>query len=243
MKVILIGYGRMGKTVHELIKEDKFTEVAGIYDENKLLSVGDNLEGVDVAIDFSEAQCVIDNLKILAGKKINCVLGTTGWYDKMIMVNDIVKQGNTGLIWDSNFSIGVNLFFEVARYASDLFGRFEHYDVSISEVHHKGKKDSPSGTAIILGNIILETNSKKKKIQTDKVHGLIEGEALHVTSSRFGSVFGKHSVYFDSPQDSFELTHNAKSREGFAVGALLAAKWIKGKSGIYRMKDVLESKD
>lgn len=242
MNVILIGYGKMGKAIDRLIKEDKSINVFRIIDEKNPLSKNDDLADVDVAIDFSEPKCVLNNVKILADKRVNCVLGTTGWYDNMEKMKEIVKSGGIGLVWDSNFSVGVNLFFEITKKAAYLFNRFKEYDISIHEVHHKAKKDSPSGTAIVLGNMILENNSNKNKINTSISAGQIEEEALSISSSRFGSVFGEHSIYFDSPEDIIELKHSAKGRDGFAKGAILAAKWIKGKTGIYRMKDVLRIK-
>lgn len=242
MNVILIGYGKMGKTVDKLIKEGEGINVVRIIDEKNPLSKSDNLTDVDVAIDFSEPGCVLKNVEILANKKVNCVLGTTGWYDKMEKMEEIVKQSGIGIVWDSNFSIGVNLFFEAAKKTAYLFNRFKEYDICIHEVHHRAKKDSPSGTALVLGNIILENNKNKNKINTEKPAGHIEEDSLYISSSRIGTVFGEHSIYFDSPEDAISLKHSAKGRDGFAKGAILAAKWIKEKIGIYRMKDVLRIK-
>ena len=176
---------------------------------------------------------------INSGKDI--VVGTTGWYDKLEDVKKLVKKNNVGLLYCPNFSLGVNLFYQIINTASHIFNKFDDYDMMISEIHHKNKVDSPSGTALSLAQLIVQNVKRKKEILKDTSKEKIKPEQLHVTSTRVGSVIGQHSVMFDSDADSIEITHTAKNRRGFALGALLAAEWIIGKKGVYTMKDVMSS--
>jgi 4-hydroxy-tetrahydrodipicolinate reductase len=194
-----------------------------------------------VCIDFSTPEVVLDNIEAVAECGKNIVVGTTGWYDKLEQVKKLVKQNRIGLMYATNFSLGVNLFSQIVADAAHLFEKYSDYDVSISEVHHRGKKDSPSGTALSLGEIILHSLRRKSELMTDTSHGEIKPQQLHVTSARVGFVTGRHTVTFDSECDAVELIHTAKSRRGFALGAVVAAEWLKGKKGIYTMKDVILS--
>jgi 4-hydroxy-tetrahydrodipicolinate reductase len=244
MNVALIGYGRMGKEVESVAKE-KGVKVVRIFteqDNTSGLGIDEvSLKGVDVCIDFSTPEVVLDNIEAVAECGKNIVVGTTGWYDKLEQVKKLVKQNRIGLMYATNFSLGVNLFSQIVADAAHLFEKYSDYDVSISEVHHRGKKDSPSGTALSLGEIILHSLRRKSELMTDTSHGEIKPQQLHVTSARVGFVTGKHTVTFDSECDGVELIHTAKSRRGFALGAVVAAEWLKGKKGIYTMKDVILS--
>ena len=183
----------------------------------------------------------MDNIEAVADCGKNIVIGTTGWYDKLDDVKQIVKAKKIGLLYSSNFSLGMNIFCQIIASAAHAFDKFDAYDAAISEIHHKGKVDSPSGTALTLGQIILQHLHRKKQVLYETPHAVLKPEQLHITSTRVGHVCGTHRVLFDSDADSIELVHTAKNRSGFALGALLAAEWLKGKKGIFTMKDVLSS--
>ena len=152
----------------------------------------------------------------------------------------MVEESDTGLIWSGNFSIGVNIFFMAVRYMSRIMDKFDHYDAFVHEYHHNQKADSPSGTALMLGNIMLDELKRKSVLITDALARKIEPQELHVSSTRAGHIIGTHSVGFDCEADSIELTHRAKGREGFALGALVAAEWIKNKQGFYHIDDMMK---
>jgi len=242
MNLALIGYGKMGREVEKAAKE-KGAKIIKIFDiDNNTGGLGltrESLKGVDVCIDFSAPGAVLDNIEAVADCGKNIVVGTTGWYDRLDHVRKLVKEKKIGLLYSANFSLGVNIFAQIVMDAAHLFQHHPEYDVAISEVHHKGKTDSPSGTALTLGSIILQNLGRKSELATEAVHGVIKPHQLHVTSTRLGAVTGKHAVLFDSEADTVELVHTAKSRAGFALGAIVAAEWLKGKKGTYTMRDVI----
>ena len=242
MHIALIGHGKMGKEVEAVAKE-KGLKIASIFtDENNTGGLGitpDSLKNVDVCIDFSVPTSVLDNIEAVADCGKNIVVGTTGWYDKLESVKKLVKEKKIGFLYSSNFSLGINIFSQIVMDASRLFEKYSDYDVSITEVHHKGKADSPSGTALSLGSIVLQSLKRKTEILHETSHGQIKPHQLHITSTRIGHVTGTHTVTFDSEFDSVELTHQAKNRRGFALGAIIAAEWLKGKKGFYTMRDVI----
>jgi 4-hydroxy-tetrahydrodipicolinate reductase len=199
----------------------------------------DSLKGIDVCIDFSSPAAVIANIEAVADCGRNIVVGTTGWYDRLDYVRKLVKEKKIGFLYAANFSLGVNLFSHIMMDAAHLIDRYAEYDVALSEVHHRGKADSPSGTALSLGALILQTMKRKSELVSETSHGVMKPHQLHVTSTRVGAVTGKHSVMFDSESDSIELVHTAKNRQGFARGAIVAAEWLKGKRGFYTMRDVI----
>ncbi len=224
----LLGYGKMGKMVESLAAKNNF-HISAYFDENNLLDINDakiikQLENTSVLIDFSVPTAVVENVEKAAKLKINLVIGTTGWSDKMDQVKNIVEENGIGLIYASNFSMGVNIFFKVTEQAAKLFSAFNAYDPFIEEAHHKMKMDAPSGTAITLKNI---------------VEPYYEQKDIPVASTRVGYIPGTHLIGFDSAFDTIELKHTARNREGFAQGALIAAQWIKDKQGIYEFKDIL----
>ena len=229
-KIAIVGYGQMGKQIESLAKNQSF-EVSEIFDiENPLK---DGKFDFDVAIDFTFPDTVFENTRILAENGKNIVLGTTGWYHREDELRSIIEEAGVGLVWGSNFSIGVNSFFSIVKAAAKVMDKFDSFDTMLHEMHHMRKKDSPSGTAESLAKIIIEELQRKDKIETGRIDGEIDSNTLHVSSTRGGEVFGRHTVYFDSKSDSIELSHRAKSREGFAQGSLEAAKWIHGKSGFF----------
>lgn len=242
MHIALIGHGKMGKEVESVAKEKGVKLVSIFTEENNTGGLGitpETLKNVDVCIDFSVPTAVLDNIESVAECGKNIVVGTTGWYDKLEAVKKIVKEKKIGFLYTSNFSLGVNIFSQIVMDASRLFEKYSDYDVSISEVHHTGKTDSPSGTALSLGSIVLQSLKRKTEILHETSHGQIKPHQLHVSSTRVGHVTGTHTVVFDSECDTVELVHRAKSRRGFALGAVVAAEWLKGKKGFYTMRDVI----
>jgi 4-hydroxy-tetrahydrodipicolinate reductase len=242
MNIALIGYGKMGREVEHVAREKGVKVTSIITEENNTGGLGitpDSLKGVDVCIDFSLPAAVLDNIEAVADCGKSIVVGTTGWYDKLEHVRKLVKGKKIGFLYASNFSLGVNIFSQVVMDASRLFDKYSDYDVSIHEMHHKGKADSPSGTALSLGSTILQSLKRKTELLHETAHGQIQPHQLHVTSTRVGNVTGTHTVLFDSECDSIELVHRAKGRRGFALGAVVAAEWLKGKKGFYTMRDVI----
>jgi len=244
MKIALVGYGRMGHLVHK-VAEEQAHEVVSIIDPNfseaphKEISK-DSLKDAEVVIDFTTPDSVLDNVGKVSSAKINMVVGTTGWYDQIDKVKEIVKKSGIGFIFSPNFSLGVNIFFKIIRNAAKTFNKLEDYDVYGIEYHHSRKKDSPSGTAKKLGEIILEEISRKKELQTEKLDRQIKKEELHFASVRSGEFPGTHEIGFDSEADTIKLIHTARSRKGFALGAIKAAEFIKDKKGFYTIEDMLK---
>jgi len=244
MNIALIGYGKMGKEIERVAHERKITVKQIFTIENNLGAIGitrKSLSDVDVCIDFSVPTAVVENVQAVADCGKSIVIGTTGWYDKLKEVEKIVKEKKIGLLYSPNFSLGMNIFYHVLTVASHLIDKYDFYDVAINEIHHKGKVDSPSGTALALGQIILQNIRRKKSVISETLHKEIKPDQLHITSTRVGHVVGVHSVIFDSEGDSIEMIHTAKNRAGFALGAITAAEWLKGKKGVYTMKDVITS--
>lgn len=221
MKLALLGYGKMGRAVEQLALECGL-EVTCIIDP--VAGSRGRLQEADVAIDFSEPDAVIPNIRMVADAGLQMVVGTTGWYDRIEEARQIVQQRQIGLVYGSNFSLGVNLMFRIAREAARLFSRFDSYDPFIEEAHHKFKKDAPSGTALSLKRI-LESEYDRQ---------------VPIASLRAGYIPGAHLVGFDSESDTLTITHVARGRSGFARGALIAARWIIGRKGFYQFQDIIE---
>lgn len=238
LKIALIGFGSMGKEIKRLADNspEQFN-VTEIFEIDNKISLNGKY-GFDVAIDFSHPNQVIDNLKILAALGKNCVIGTTGWYDRLNDAKEIVEKAKIGVVYGSNFSIGVQLFLKLIEMSSKSLNQFEEYDIFVHEIHHKNKIDSPSGTALSIGKVILENLERKKEIFTETSHTKISPEQLHISSTRGGEVPGKHTVYIDSLADTIEISHSARNRSGFAFGALKAATWINGKKGFFEFSNV-----
>ena len=226
MRIALLGYGKMGKLIEEIAVREG-------WEVDPKLDIGDNMdgagitpasmEGVDVAIEFSQPEAVISNIEAAARAGVNIVVGTTGWSDQRSKVEQLVNDSGIGLIHGANFSLGMNLFFEIVAHASRLVGMLSQYDAFISEEHHRAKKDAPSGTALNL---------------LDVMRPHLSNPNLSIASIRAGSIPGTHVIGFDSAADTILLEHRARSRQGFAEGAVLAARWIAGKKGIYDFRQV-----
>lgn len=241
MKIALIGFGKMGHEVQNLIDESGIHQVISIsYKNPKDILDKEGIAKADVAIDFSSPEIVVNTIKEVLSLGTNMVVGTTGWYDDIDKVKNLVKKYKRGLIYGSNFSIGANIFFQIVGFASTLFTKFGNYDVAGLEIHHTGKKDSPSGTAKKLAEIIMKNFPKKTVLETGRLDRQIGPEELHFASIRTGRNFGYHEIFFDSIADEIKLSHNAHSRRGFAEGTLLAAEFIKGKRGFYSFDEILK---
>lgn len=229
----------MGREVDAIVKEDKKHQVISVSFEKIEDSIDINgIKKADVAIDFTAPDVVLSNILAVSKIGINLVIGTTGWYDKLEDVKKIVAKYKIGFIYGSNFSIGANVFFRIVKEASERFAAFPQYDVYGVETHHTGKKDSPSGTAKTLGDIILANSKTKKIFQNERVNRQIRPEELHFASVRAGINPGRHEIVFDSTADEVRLIHQAKGRQGFAKGAIMAAEFIKNKKGLYRFEDL-----
>ncbi len=219
IKIALIGYGKMGQEIEALCKDSEIFEIVSISYKNKDESL--DLEGIakaDVALDFTSKDVVLKNIQEVSKLGVNMVVGTTGWSDSLDEVKKIIEKNKIGFIYSPNFSVGVNIFFKMMDNAIKLFAKLPEYDAYGLEIHHKAKKDSPSGTAL-------------------KIASKIKG--LNFTSIRAGRNPGFHEVVFDSEADGITLSHQAYNRVGFAKGALMAAEFIKNKKGVYSFEDIL----
>jgi len=246
MRIAIVGYGTMGKLIRREAISNGHTIVAVIDPVAKDTEVTsdaltvESLSGCEVAIDFSHPSVVCDAIVLYARLSIPAVIGTTGWYDKLSVVREAIEGTDCSIIYSGNFSLGVALFREVVKYASRLFAQSGLYDPFLTEIHHAKKADSPSGTLEMLGSSVLEAFPQKQELVRETLHQSRRDESIHLSSVRGGWVPGTHTVYFDSPQDTIELTHRARSREGFAVGAVRAAQWISdGRKGFFTLDDML----
>lgn len=239
MKIALIGYGKMGKEIEKLLPNRGHQAVLKITKENPLSA--EQLKGVDVAIEFSTPEAVLSNINILIENNIPTVVGTTGWNSSYDKVRKKVEANGGALVHASNFSIGVNLFFQLNEQLAKLMSPYEEYTPSITEIHHTEKLDAPSGTAISLANGLLANylqledwyclqSEKNKKRKQD----------IQIEAIREDDVKGTHTVEYKSAIDTLSIKHEAHNRQGFALGAIIAAEWIHNKKGIYTMKDVLQ---
>ncbi|HSW39078.1 MAG TPA: dihydrodipicolinate reductase C-terminal domain-containing protein [Acidobacteriota bacterium] len=226
MKIALLGYGKMGKLIEE-------TALRAGMEIGPKLDIDDNpdgsgvtavsMEGVDVAIEFSQPEAALSNITAAARAGVSIVAGTTGWFDKRAQVERLVNETGIGLIYGANFSIGMNLFFEIVDHASRIVGMIPQYDAFLMEEHHHAKKDAPSGTALNLRDLM-------------RPH--LNNPDLDIACIRAGHIPGTHVVGFDGEADTILLEHRARNRKGFAEGAVLAARWIAGKKGIYDFRQV-----
>lgn len=244
MKIAIIGYGKMGHAIAEAARLQGIG-ISSIIDPmsegatHKSLSE-ESLSGADVAVDFSTPASAPGNIELASSAGKSMVVGTTGWYEHIEDARKAVQEHGTGLVYSPNFSIGVNLFFRIVKDASALIDKFPNYDPFVYEMHHRQKTDAPGGTAKMLADIVVKNVSRKKRLAFDRIDGRkIDPEELHVASIRAGYLPGTHVVGFDGEADTIELRHTARSRSGFAEGALTAAKWINGRKGFYTLEDVI----
>jgi 4-hydroxy-tetrahydrodipicolinate reductase len=246
MRIGIVGYGRMGRLIHRAALA-RGHEVPVVVDPSGSAPaitstvLGEDLPQVEVVIDFSNPSAVPENVKLYGQMQTSAVIGTTGWYGEMDKVAQIVKRVGIGVIWSGNFSLGVNLFFQLVRSAGEIINRFDGYDVTIHEMHHHHKVDSPSGTAEMLGHILLNAVDRKKQVASAGPNIQPGEEKLLISSARCGSVPGVHQVIIDGDSDTILLEHSARNREGFASGAVMAAEWIAGRKGFYNIDDMMQT--
>jgi len=230
MKIALLGYGKMGKVIEKIALE-RGHEIVLRKDSS------DSFEGItnaDVAIDFSVPTSAVSHISECLNQNVPVISGTTGWLEKYDEMVHLCQEKNGSFIYASNFSLGVNIFFELNNYLAKMMKNLKDYNVSMEEIHHTQKLDAPSGTAISLANGIIEN--------TDYVNWTLENPTanqIYIDAKRIENIPGTHSVFYDSKVDQIEIKHTAHSREGFALGSVIAAEWLKGKKGVFTMKDVL----
>ena len=254
MNIGLIGYGKMGKMVEAaaLAKGHSISLVVDPLAACEKASSGtallkalpdkNGIAGTDICIEFTGPASAPDNIKAVAALGKPVVSGSTGWHGNLPDVTEAVKKADASLLWSSNFSLGVNLFYRIIAHAAIMADPFEEYDLGGLEIHHNKKADSPSGTAKVLMERVLPVMKRKTKVLWDTPEGALNKDTVHFASIRYGSVPGTHSLFFDSPADTIEITHTARSREGFASGALQAAIWLASKkqSGVFTFEDMLK---
>jgi 4-hydroxy-tetrahydrodipicolinate reductase len=230
MKIALFGYGKMGKMIERIALERNHEIVAKIDIDTKEI----DFKNIDVAIDFSMPRAAFGNITQCLEHNIPIISGTTGWLDKYDEAVEICKQNKGAFIYASNFSLGVNIFFELNEYLAKMMRNLSQYNVSMEEIHHTQKLDAPSGTAITLAEGVISNSDYSGWKLDDK-----EPNSITINSKRIGTTPGTHTVDYKSEVDSIEIKHTAHNREGFALGAVTAAEWIVGKKGVFTMRDVL----
>jgi 4-hydroxy-tetrahydrodipicolinate reductase len=253
MNIAIIGYGKMGKLLEERAMEKGHKVIAAVdpHIEQEKTIRGNilytsinalaDLRRLDLAIEVTRPDTAPENLLFLAKEKIATVTGTTGWYSRLTEISTAFIKTGTSLFWAPNFSLGMNLFYRLAEYAAEIFDPFIEYDAGGFESHHNKKADSPSGTAKAIAEKVLSKMTRKTKVVYEMLDRPPAQDELHFASLRVGSVQGIHSIIFDSPADTIELTHTLRSREGLAAGALKAAEWLfaKKEGGVFTMDDML----
>jgi 4-hydroxy-tetrahydrodipicolinate reductase len=230
MKIALLGYGKMGKVI-ERIALERGHEIVLKKDQDNTF---EGLLNADIAIDFSVPDSAVTNISECLNNGIPVISGTTGWLANYPEMVELCKAKNGSFIYGSNFSLGVNIFFELNEYLAKMMTNLKQYNVSMEEIHHTQKLDAPSGTAITLAEgVIKHTDYSNWTLETP-----ISNE-IHIEAKRIENIPGTHSIFYDSEVDQIEIKHTAHSREGFALGAVVASEWLVGKKGVYTMKDVL----
>ncbi|RYZ95872.1 MAG: 4-hydroxy-tetrahydrodipicolinate reductase [Sphingobacteriaceae bacterium] len=243
MKIALLGYGKMGKIIEKIATDRKHEIVLKIDYDNLHDLTAENLQKADVAIEFTMPASVKGNMQACIDAGLPIVVGTTGWYDDIPQVKQECELKNASLIYGSNYSVGVNIFFKLNQVLAKLMNNYTYYDVQVEEIHHTQKMDSPSGTAITIAEGIIDNLDSKKEwanilIADTPGEDTIQKDQLLIESHRIDSVPGTHTVIYDSEVDTIEIKHTAHNRNGFALGAVLAAEWIQDKKGFYSVKDM-----
>jgi len=230
VKIAIVGYGKMGRIIERIAAERNIDVALKLDEFNNANFEGitaENFKGIDVAIDFSIPTAAVQNIVRIASLGVNLVVGTTGWQDHMEHVKSVVAGREIGLVWSPNYSIGVNAFFRIVNEAAKLLAHEDDYEAWAWEIHHSAKKDAPSGTMLKLLDEMRRGGYSRR---------------VDVAANRAGKIAGTHEIGFDSAADTITLTHTARSREGFALGAVKAAEWIQGKKGFYEFGDILFGK-
>lgn len=240
MKIALVGTGQMGQAVGEVASSREHTVVATFDASAPLLDAQlTDLDGAEVVIDFSVPDVALDHIRTYCQWQQPAVVGTTGWYDELDTVASWVDEHDATLLYAANFSMGVALLQRAVASVLPLLEQLPDYDAYLHEMHHTRKVDSPSGTAHMLAEMVVDGLTRKSHAEAETQHQQIDPSALHVSSTRAGEVFGEHTVGFDSAFDRLELIHRAKNRRGFAFGALRAAEWLPARRGLFTLDDVL----
>jgi len=247
MKIALLGYGKMGRIIEKIATDRKHDVILKIDFYNQQDLTVENLKDADVAIEFSTPGSVLSNIMHCFDAGVPVIVGTTGWYENLPEIKRDCLNGGHTMLYASNFSIGVNIFFHVNKVLARLMNNYPYYDVQVEEIHHTQKIDSPSGTAITIAEGIIENlDSKKEWVNILSSEGdndasdSIKNDQLLIESFRIENVPGTHTVIYDSEVDMLELKHTAHNRNGFALGAVLAAEWIQGKKGFFSVEEMFD---
>lgn len=244
MKIVLLGYGKMGQLIEKFALK-RGHEVVLIVDANNRDSIGvEDLEGADVAIDFSTPEAALSNISLCFESNLPIVVGTTGWYEHMQEVKDTCLEAEQALLYGSNFSIGVNVFFHINRLLARAMDPYKQYDVQVEEIHHIHKLDAPSGTAITIAEGILDNYTSKSSWVNEVVGAendvINKPDELLIESLRIEEVPGTHTVLYSSEVDQIEFKHTAHNRDGFALGAVMAAEWLEGRKGFFQVTEIFD---
>jgi 4-hydroxy-tetrahydrodipicolinate reductase len=247
MNIALLGYGKMGKIIEKIATDRKHNIVLKIDYNNLDELTAENLKKADAVIEFSTPGSVLSNINHCFEANVPVVVGTTGWYEHLPEIKEQCLRSNNTLLYASNFSVGVNIFFHVNRVLAKLMNNYPYYDVQVEEIHHTQKLDAPSGTAITIAEGIIENlDSKKDWVNVLTAEGNdaddsnIKNDQLLIESFRIDSVPGTHTVIYDSEVDSIEFKHTAHNRTGFALGAVLAAEWAHNKKGFFSVEEMFD---
>jgi 4-hydroxy-tetrahydrodipicolinate reductase len=236
MKIALLGYGKMGKEIEQIALNRGHEIVLKVTSSNAMFSLED-LRKADVAIEFSRPESVVNNIRSCFNAGIPVVVGTTGWYQHFTEITRVCENEKQALLYATNFSVGVNIFFELNKRLAEMMNRHMHYEVLVEETHHTQKLDAPSGTAITIAEGILEKIERKDQWVNE--NSIVDNH-LNIISHRVENVPGTHVVKYHSDIDDIEIKHTAHNRKGFATGAVIAAEWLIGKKGMFTMRDVLQ---
>jgi 4-hydroxy-tetrahydrodipicolinate reductase len=240
MILALVGTGQMGQAVATAAADGPHDIGARFHSDRPFLDADpEALDGVDVAIDFSLPRLAVPHLRRYCEASLPVVMGTTGWYDRLEEVQALVRRHDASVLYAPNFSIGVAVLSRAVDRVTALMDELDAYDPFVHEMHHTKKADSPSGTARMLAEQLVEGLERKDHLDAEAQHQRIDPSAVHVSSTRAGTAFGEHTVGFDSPYDRVALRHRAKNRDGFAAGALRSAEWLRGRQGLFTLDDVL----
>ncbi|TFF37981.1 4-hydroxy-tetrahydrodipicolinate reductase [Mucilaginibacter psychrotolerans] len=244
MKIALLGYGKMGKIIESIALSRQHQIVLKIDKDNQHELTVENLQQADVAIEFSTPGTVLDNINLCLEAGVPIVVGTTGWHNMLASVQQKCQDAGGTVLYGTNFSVGVNIFFHVNKLLAKIMNNYPYYDVQVEEIHHVQKLDSPSGTAITIAEGILDNLDAKKEWVNILTGGptpeesAVTADQLLIESHRIDSVPGTHTVIYDSEVDTIEFKHTAHNRNGFALGAVLAAEWVQDKQGFYSVEDM-----
>jgi len=241
MKIALVGTGQMGQTV-ETVAVDDGHEIEARFHSHRPFDAADpsSVAAADVAVDFSLPSLALSHIRQYCKWGLPAVIGTTGWYEDLDAVESLVADHDASLLYAPNFSMGVAVMRRALEGVLPLLDRLDDYDPFVREMHHTHKVDSPSGTATMLAGLVVDGLERKDHVETETQHDRIDPTAVHVTSTRAGTIYGEHTVGFDGPYDRITVGHRAKNRRGFAAGALRAAEWVVDRQGLFTLDDMFE---